>query len=139
MGCGWRQTLFLFHAPPRIEAIDLLNLYAYVRNRPTMLSDPTGLGPCEDDWAICQQSAKSRNVECVGSVMTGYLACAAAALAFCAGKGPLAVPCLVTMETACAATAATLLGACSAAYVSELAVCTYEYARCRLNKSKSNR
>jgi len=134
-GCRWTEKL-LVSATPRTQGVDLMNLYAYVRNRPTMLSDPSGLGPCEDDWLTCQQRAKSRNVECVGSVMTAYLACAAGAMVYCAGKGPLAVQCLATVETACAASGALMIGACTSAYVAELSICTYEYARCKVKKRK---
>jgi RHS repeat-associated protein len=113
-----------------MASADLNNLYAYVRNRPTMLMDPSGLGPCEDDLRICMEAARDWGNQCRTRVFEGYVACAAGGLAACAGR-PNFVQCLAAWEAACAATASLLWGGCTAGMVGQQAVCLQNYAVCR--------
>jgi RHS repeat-associated protein len=112
---------------------DAENLYAYVRNRPTVLRDPSGLGPCEEDARACLGSARDALFQCRKSIFEAGTAAAAGCVPLCALAAPVGafVPCFLSCEAIAGTATGAGLAACSAIALTQRGICAYQYFGCK--------
>jgi RHS repeat-associated protein len=129
---GYRKLRSL-RAPTGSSRGDLANLYAYVQNRPTVLSDPSGLGQCEDELGDCLHRAGAAFFECRKQVFQISVAAVAACVPICviAAPGPLFVGCFALCEGAAASAAGAGLAACGAIAWTQRGICSWQYGGCK--------
>jgi RHS repeat-associated protein len=116
------------------------NAYGYVGNQPTMLSDPSGLGPCETTFfQECLPDVNKQQIQCqsntarVASICLGT--CAAGCIAF--GPGPQYAACVTScISTVCSIVVIGGNASCLAQSVYGRWQCFQDYQSCKRN-SKS--
>ena len=98
-----------------------------------MATDPSGLGPCEDDVRTCSGAVRDALFQCRKTVFEAGTSAAAGCVPLCALGAPAGgfAPCFLSCEAAAAAATGVGLGACSAIAWTQRAICAYQYLGCK--------
>jgi hypothetical protein len=109
-------------------------MYVYAVNNPATLTDPSGLGPCEDATFPCFRATRDRSLQCQRNIFEFAVACVTGCVPLCLATGPAYVQCFAACEAACAAGGTAGLTACRAIATAENLQCVQQYTRCKKDR-----
>ncbi len=106
----------------------LENLYAYVRNRPTVFTDPLGLAHCQSDYQDCVDAAKGIRDGCQLGIAAFAVTCLTGCAVVC--LIPLTAPFCAACTSSCLSIAAGGMIGCWIGYGYNLSVCVSKLNQC---------
>jgi RHS repeat-associated protein len=98
---------------------EISHMYVYAVNNPATLTDPSGLGPCEDVTFPCFRATRDRSLQCQRNIFEFAVACVTGCVPLC-------------LATAAGGTAG--LTACRAIATAENLQCVQQYTRCKKDR-----
>jgi RHS repeat-associated protein len=115
------------------------NFYTYVTNNPVKLKDPSGTGPCEDEWMNCAGHTLEGEIKCQTQVYKYGTICIIAGLAACIVSNIAYPACAAMISAGCAGAVASALVVCEYIYFTELANCSATWVTCRIKERKEKK
>ncbi len=114
------------------------NLYGYVNNQPTALTDPSGLGPCENQLSECNRPINVRQLQCMNNVTKVVSICIASCAVVCAVAGPGYPACVGgCIAATCTIVAIGGSASCFGSNAIDRFNCLRDYYNCKQNEKNS--